>query len=270
MSPNSADRHYYLVYAAAREAALLAWLRRQLRDDEDVEFINVSEAVGVLMIAGPQARNILAECSDADMTNENFRWLTVRDINIGGVKTRAMRVTYCGELGWELHIPIAKMATVYRAITGAKSATEIVLIGSAALNAMRMEKAYRSGHELTPEVTLAEAGMLRFVGAQKFQGREASIAASQKWALVYLMLDEPDEVQADPLGGEAVLCDGEVVGRISSGGYGYECKHYLAFAYISIDAATVGNELEVLILSEPRRAVIVAEPIRDAQNLLLR
>ena len=266
------DNHYYLVYAAAREAALLNWMERQVREGEAVCFNNVSETYGVQMLAGPESRAILAQCTDAPLDNAAFPWLTTRLITVAGIdKVRAMRVTYSGELGWELHSPMHGMAAIYRALIAADDG-DLVHVGSAALNAMRMEKAYRSGHELTHEVTMAESGILRFARNCEFQGREATVAAARKWTLVYLQLDEPADGQpnADPLGAESVWLGGRMVGRISSGGYGYAVGHYLGFAYVAPEAADLGTELEVLVLGTPRRAVVMEQPLRDPHNKLAR
>ncbi len=267
------DHHYYLVYAALREAALYDWMAQQVRAGEDVSFNNVSEAYGVIMLAGPQSRKIFAECTGAPLNNAAFAWLTTRTVSVAGVENvRAMRVTYTGELGWELHVPMAGMAAVYRALTSTRHSAGMVHIGSEALNAMRMEKAYRSGHELTHEVTIAEAGVARFARGSGFQGRDATLAPAQKWTLVCLQLDEPTPRQpnADPLGAESVWHQGRVVGRISSGGYGYAVGQYLGFAYVAPEAAAVGAELEVLVLGTPRRAVVAGQPLRDPHNNLPR
>ena len=278
------DNHYYLVYAAAREAALLNWMEQQVRRGESVRFNNVSQAVGVLMLAGPKSRKILAECTNTALDNARFGWLSMQTLSLAGIKNvRAMRVTYTGELGWELHIPMQGMRAIYKALTTARHADGMVHIGSAALNAMRMEKGYRSGHELSNEVTMAEAGMLRFArggggdgggGDGEFQGRTATVARAQRWQLVCLCLDEPPDGQplADPLGSEAVCRRkrAEVVGRISSGGYGYATERYLAFAYVTPDAASADGELDVWVLGTPRRAVVIKQPLRDPHNELLR
>ena len=140
-------------------------MTNQVHDDEAVRFTNQSETRGVYMLAGPKSRDILAQCTDAPLDNAGFPWLSARSIAVAGVEDiRAMRVSYTGELGWELHIPMPGMTAVYRALTSTAPGAGMVHIGSKALNAMRMEKSYRSGHELTNEVTMAEAGVVRFAG----------------------------------------------------------------------------------------------------------
>ena len=267
------DNLYYTVYAAAREAALLNWMRGQVRDGEAVEFRNVSEDYGVVMLCGPAARRILAECTDAALDNASFRWLSTQEINVAGVDgVRAMRVTYTGELGWELHVPMAGMLDVYNALMSTSHSDAIVHIGSATLNAARMEKAYRSGHEITNEVTVTEADVARFARAEGYQGAELTMQPATRWVLTYLQLDEPaaDAVQCDPLGSESVWKDGKPVGQISSGGYGYDQGRYLAYAYIKPDLNVVGTEFEVMVMGEPRRAVIVEQCVYDPDNLLPR
>ena len=267
------DNHYYMVYAAVREAALLNWMEEEVRTGEEVSFNNVSEDYGVIMLAGPAARRILSECSDAVLDNANFRWLSSQHISVAGVdQVRAMRVTYTGELGWELHVPMAGMLDVYSALVSTSQSEGMVHIGSATLNAVRMEKAYRSGSEITNEVTISEGDVTRFAREGGFQGAEESLIPASRWVLAYLQLDEPaaDAVQSDPLGSESVWHNGTPVGQVSSGGYGYDQGRYLAFAYIKPELNRVGTEFEVLVMGEPRRAVIVEQCVYDPQNLLPR
>ena len=148
----------------------------------------------------------------------------------------------------------------------------VVPIGSATLNAVRMEKAYRSGHEITSEVTIMEANVERFARLDGFQGANATLQPANRWVLSYLQLDEPgtDEIQSDPLGSESVWHNGKAVGQISSGGYGYHIGAYLAFAYIKPALNVVGNEFEVLVLGKPRRAVVIEQPVYDAASQLPR
>jgi dimethylglycine dehydrogenase len=166
-----------MVYAAVREAALLNWMEEEVRTGEEVSFNNVSEDYGVIMLAGPAARRILSECSDAVLDNANFRWLSSQHISVAGVdQVRAMRVTYTGELGWELH----GMLDVYSALVSTSQSEGMVHIGSATLNAVRMEKAYRSGSEITNEVTISEGDVTRFAREGGFQGAEESLIPASR------------------------------------------------------------------------------------------
>ena len=264
-----AEGRYYAVYAAAKEASLLNWLEEQRLEDEAVGFDNVSEAYGVIMLAGPLSRDILAACTDAALDNRSFRWLSTQHITVAGVEqVRALRVTYTGELGWELHVPMAGMRAVYDALVTVGEPRGLVHVGSATLNAMRVEKAYKSGHEITNEVTLAEADLARFSRVEGFQGADASLAAPSKWVLACLQLEEPtaDQPQADPLGSESIWRDGRCVGSITSGGYGYGVEAFLAWAYLDPTQAAPDNELEVMVLGQPRKARVLAEAVWDADN----
>ena len=263
------EDRFYAVYAAAKEASLLNWMEEQRQEAEAVSFDNVSESYGVLMLAGPRARDILAACTDSPLGNAAFRWLSAQEIAVAGQPgVRALRVTYTGELGWELHIPMTAMRPVYDALVAAGEPLGLVHVGSATLNAMRMEKAYKSGHEITNEVTLMEAGLERFTRDGGFQGAEISLGAPEKWVVAYLRLEEPaaGQPQADPLGSESVWRDGACVGSIASGGYGYATGAWLGWAYVRPAAAAPGTELDVLVLGEPRRAKVLAEAVFDPAN----
>jgi dimethylglycine dehydrogenase len=156
-----ADR-FYLVCAAFFEQRLLDHLAHQ-RAGEDVEIILRSNDWAALALAGPRARDVLAACTDADLSNAGFRWLTAQEIEVGKVKLLALRMSYSGELGWEFHIPRDGALAVYDALWAAGEAHGIADYGSFAMNAMRMEKGFPGAGELTNEVTLPEANVMRFV-----------------------------------------------------------------------------------------------------------
>jgi dimethylglycine dehydrogenase len=247
----------------------LNWLEEQRRAGAEVCFDNVSEFYGVLMLAGPLSREILAACTDSPLDNQTFRWLSARQITVAGVdRIRTLRVSYTGELGWELHIPMAGMQTVYDALVAVGKPLGLVHVGSATLNAMRMEKAYKSGHELTNEVTLAEADLRRFARPDGFQGAAITLAQAERWALAYIRLDEPpDELpNADPLGSESIWINGEYIGTVASGGFAYSVNAYLLWAYVKPAYAAPGTVVEVMTLGFPRRGVVLAETVWDPQN----
>lgn len=259
---------FYLVYAAAKEAALLQWMREQRVPGEAVGFDDFSETRGVLMLAGPRSREILSRCTDEVLDNAGFRWLSGRSIQVAGVAdVRALRVTYTGELGWELHIPMDGMRQVYEALIAASAPLGLTHVGVAAMNAMRMEKFYKSGHEITPEVTLAEAGLTRFARSDGFQGAAESLAPPSRWALALLRLEEPaGGAGADPLGSESIWKDGAVVGAVTSGGFGYGIGAYLSWAYLRPDLAAPGAEVEIMVLGAPRSATVIDGAVWDPDN----
>ena len=262
------DTRFYLVYAAAREAALLDWMQAQLLEGEDVAFENVSNKYGILMLAGPNARDVLAKSISVSLDSRDFPWLSLQHGEISGVaNARLMRVGYSGELGWELHIPIEGMPQIHDAIVESGSDFGLTRVGMAALNSMRMEKAYRSGSEITNEVTLAEADVLRFARNDGFQGAEPSRANPSKWMLALLRLDEPTGgIIAYPLGSESVWKDSRAIGAITSGGYGYDVGAYLAWSYLHPSCACAGERLEVMVMGEMRGAEVIDGVPFDPNN----
>ncbi|MGI9412588.1 MAG: FAD-dependent oxidoreductase, partial [Hyphomicrobiales bacterium] len=232
-----ADDRFYLAFAAFSELKVLDWLNQHRNDGEDVTVDNVSEDFGCLVLSGPKSRDVLHQVTQAPLDNESFRWLSAQTIEVAGAEVRALRVSYVGELGWELHVPMADMPAVYDALWTAGEAHGIGNFGSYALNAMRLEKGFKGASELTNEVTLPEADVMRFCKLDKgdFIGREATLRSQEgdrPWACVYLDVVAGD---ADCLGSETVYLNGRRVGAISSGGYGHWVGRSLAFAYVEPD-----------------------------------
>ncbi|MFQ5610170.1 MAG: aminomethyltransferase family protein, partial [Woeseiaceae bacterium] len=173
----AADR-FYLLSAAGAELRDLDHLSQGKLDAEQVEIANVTDHRGVLVLAGPNSRDVLASLTDEPLDSDNFRWLTGKEITVAGVPARALRVNYVGELGWELHPAMADLETVYDAIHKAGEAHGIADFGLYAVNSLRLEKAYRGwGAELTNEVTMLDADMERFIKLDKddFTGRDATL-----------------------------------------------------------------------------------------------
>ncbi|WP_147124259.1 FAD-dependent oxidoreductase [Shimia ponticola] len=263
----AADR-FYLVCAAFFEQRLLDHLAAQM-NGEDATVTALSAEWSALAINGPLSRDVLGSCTDADLSNAAFRWLSAQEITVAGHKIWAMRVSYAGELGWELHMPNAACLDVYQALWAAGEPMGIADYGSFAMNVMRMEKGFKGAGELTNEVTLAEADVLRFARSDKdYLGRNKTLNTDLPWVCAYLEID-PDGV-ADGHGGEAVMLDGKVVGSTASVAFGPTVGKILAFAYIKPAAAEPGTELEVVIHGEPRPARVLAEPAYDPQSLLPR
>jgi len=274
------DRNtFYLVCAAFFEQRLLDHLESHKRDGEAVQMENLSSAWAALSLNGPRSRDILGACAiTADsqpypLDNVNFPWLSQRRIEIAGRDAWAFRMSYAGELGWEIHGPQEHMLEIYDALWSAGEPHGIADYGSFAMNAMRMEKMFKGAGELTNEVTLPEADVMRFVKLDKgdFIGKaatQASAAGDLPWICAYLAI-EPDG-EWDGHGGEAVLLDGEVVGSTASVAFGHTVGKILAFAYIKPYAAKPGTYLEVVLAGAPRSATVLDEPVYDPQSLLPR
>ncbi|MEX3015434.1 FAD-dependent oxidoreductase [Gymnodinialimonas hymeniacidonis] len=260
-----AGDRFYLVCAAFFEQRLLDHLA-QHRDGEEVTFTALSDSWGALSLNGPRSRDVLAACTNARLENASFRWLSTQQIDIAGHDVWALRMSYAGELGWELHMPFTAMADVYAALWQAGQTHGIADYGSFAMNVMRMEKGFKGAGELTNEVTLAEADVLRFARTDKeYLGRDLSLNSDLQWVCAYLEI-EPDG-KIDGHGGEAVMHDGRVVGSTASVVHSPTVGKGLAFAYIVPEAAVPGTALEVVIHGTPRPARVLAEPAYDPQNL---
>ncbi|WP_170751977.1 FAD-dependent oxidoreductase [Ruegeria lacuscaerulensis] len=263
-----AENRFYLVCAAFFEQRLLDHLTQQ-RAEEDVQIAALSSDWSALSLNGPRSRDVLARCTDADLTNAGFRWLSAQEITIAGHKVWAFRMSYAGELGWELHMPNAACLDVYTALWAAGEPHGIADYGSFAMNVMRMEKGFKGAGELTNEVTLAEADVLRFARADKeYLGKDKTLNTDLPWICAYLEIEQDGEI--DGHGGEAVMLNGRVVGSTASVVYGHTVGKILAFAYIKPEAATPGTALQVVIHGQSRAARVLGEPAYDPQSLLPR
>ncbi len=262
-----AQDRYYLVCAAFFEQRLLDHLRgARIFDKNSVAIISRSAQWSALSLNGPKARDVLGACTDADLSNAGFRWLSARQIGIASHDVWAFRMSYAGELGWELHMPNDACLDVYNALWAAGEAHRIADYGSFAMNVMRMEKGFKGAGELTNEVTLAEADVLRFARTDKdYLGRDETLNSDLPWICAYLEIEPDGEI--DGHGGEAVLLNGRVVGSTASVVYGHTVGKILAFAYIKPDAAIAGTELQLIIHGTPRAARVLAEPAYDPQSL---
>ena len=263
-----AEDKFYLVCAAFFEQRMLDHLAAQ-RADEEVTITALSSTWGALSLNGPLSRDVLAACTDARLGNAAFRWLSAQQITVAGHSIWAFRMSYAGELGWELHMPFEAMADVYTALWQAGQTHGIADYGSFAMNVMRMEKGFKGAGELTNEVTLAEADVLRFARSDKdYLGRDKTLNADLPWVCAYLEIEPDGEI--DGHGGEAVMLNGTVVGSTASVAFGHTVGKILAFAYIKPHAAAPGTALEVVIHGKPRTARVLGEPAYDPQSLLPR
>ncbi len=260
---------FYLVSASAAELHDLDWLERHAPSGGGVTIENVTERYGALLATGPRARDLLARLSNAPLDDERFPSRGCREIAVAGVPVRALRISYAGELGWELHHPIEKASALYQALMSAGEELGAAPFGFRALNSLRLEKAYRGwGSELSLEVSPLAAGLARFVRLDKgdFIGRQALLGQAgrePRERLAYLAVDTAD---ADAFGGQAVFADGRVTGIVTSGGYGHVVGRSIAFAYVEPASAAPGTALEVEILGERRPARVLAEALYDPAN----
>ena len=261
-----AEDHYYLVCAAFFENRLLDILNTHKAGRSDVQIILRSDDWGALALNGPKAPAILATCTDLDLSQNAFPWLSAKCIKLAGHDVWALRMSYAGEQGWELHLPNDAMLDVYDALWAAGVVHGITDYGSFAMNTLRMEKAFKGAGELTNEVTLAEADVLRFARKDKdYIGKDATLSSDLRWICAYLEIDT-DGIN-DGHGGEAVLNNGRVVGAISSITYAHSVGKILAFAYMTPTAHKIGEMVEVVIAGTPRKGRILGAPAYDPDSL---
>ena len=262
--------HFYVLSAAAAQLHDFDQLNWCKREGEHVAIADVTDDYGVLVLAGPKARDVLSPCTKTDLSNGKFSWLTGREVAVAGVQgVRLLRVNYVGELGWELHVPMADMPKVFDALMAAGKPHGVRLFGTYAMNSLRMEKAYRGwGSELTTEVDMFEASMERFIRLNKedFIGKAASLSRRQHGPRMKLVYMEVDNTDSDCVGNEPVYLNGTAVGVTTSGGYGHAVNKSLAFAYVPPQLTAPGTEFEVLVYNERRAARLIPEPVWDKDN----
>jgi len=265
----AADR-FYMVSGPMGEVRDFDWFDQHIAHDEDVTITDLSTTLGVLVVAGPNSRELIARCTDQDMSHKGFPWLRGKRVTVCGVEVLALRVGFTGALGWELHAPIADLKTVYDGLWAAGEDLGVANFGSHALNSLRMEKAYLTRFELTHDIGPVQAGVGRFVRKDKtYIGSDTldEPTTGNDWRLVYLDVDADD---ADCHGGEGVFNGDRAVGLTTSGGYGFTVEKSLAFAYVDEASAAPGTTLQVLILNDLRDATVLESPVFDPANDTMR
>ncbi len=269
----SADS-FYLVSAGALQRLDHDYLQKHMPTDGSVVFTQLTGSTGVLVLAGPRSRQLLQRVSDADLSNEAFRWLTAQDIRVGAAPVNAMRVNYVGELGWELHHPIEYQNHIFDALFAAGEDLGLKPFGIRAMDSMRIEKSYRMvGTELSIEYSAYESAMDRFVKMDKgdFLGRDALLAWQERGIDNLLVtLEVADVVDADALGNNALTKNGEVIGRATGGGHGFRVGKSLALGMVKPACAEPGTTLEIEILGKSYPATVVPDSPFDTKQERLR
>jgi glycine cleavage system aminomethyltransferase T/glycine/D-amino acid oxidase-like deaminating enzyme len=250
------------------------WIRRHLPGDGSVQVHDTTSAWACLGIWGPYARDVLAPLTPHDLSDTAFPYLSVRDISVGDVPVRALRVTYVGELGWELYCPSEYGLTLWRTVWEAGRPFDMLAGGYRAIDSLRLEKGYRAwGADITPDETPYEGGVGFCVKLDKpggFVGQDALVEARERGPrtrLACLALEDPRSVA---LGNEPVRVGGEVVGRVTSGGYGYTVKRSIAYAYLPPDKASPGTEVAVEIFGRWVAGEVMTEPLFDPEGERIR
>jgi 4-methylaminobutanoate oxidase (formaldehyde-forming) len=269
-----AEDHFWIVTGTAFGNHDLGWMRRNASEDESVAIRDVTSAYACLGIWGPVARTILESVTTDDVSNEAFPYLTARRISVGHVPVTALRVTYVGELGWELYCPMEYGLALWDTLWAAGGPHGLVAGGYRAIDSLRLEKGYRVwSSDITPEDNPYEAGLgfaVRLNKSGAFIGQEALLAANERppaRRLACLVLDDPLAVA---LGNEPVHVRGEVVGRVTSGGYGFAIERSIAYAWLPAGLSEVGQRVEVDVFHERVGGEVANEPLYDPTGARIR
>ncbi len=265
---------FYLVSAGALEAHDFDSLEKLLPADGSVRIDKVTTQRGVLVVAGPRSREVLARVADIDVSNEAFPWLTARRLSTKAAGLIAMRVNFVGELGYELHHPIEMQNHIFDVLMAAGASFGIRPFGIRAMESLRLEKSYKLvGRELSIEYAALEFGLDRFVDFKKgpFLGRDALVTwVGKGFENRLVTLEVQGATDADARGSEPVTKDGAAIGRTTSGGYGWRAGKSLALAMVRPEFSNIGSEVDVRILGETRRAIVIADSPYDPKNEALR
>ena len=267
-----AEQRFRIVTGTAFGRHDLSWIQEHAPVDGSVEIEEVTSAYACIGLWGPAARSILSRLTPVDVSNAAFPYMSARELPVGPVPCLALRVTYVGELGWELYCPSEFGLRLWDTIWEAGAAHSLVAGGYKAVDSMRLEKGYRVwGSDIGPEVDPYQAGLGFCVKLDKgdFIGRDALVKKGESPAdtrLVCLVLDEPHSVA---LGSEPVRIGGKTVGRVTSGGYGYTVGKSISYAFVPSEVAT-GAAVEVEIFGSWVSGRVSDEPLYDPKGETIR
>ena len=265
---------FYLVSAGAFQRLDHDWILKWMPKDGSVQFENLTNSIGVLVVSGPKARELMKRVSKDDFSNENFKWLSSKQINVGHAPVNAMRVNFVGELGWELHHPMEYQNHIFDKLMEAGKDLGLKPYGIRAMNSLRVEKSYKLvGTELSIEYSPYESGLDRFVHPNK--GNFIGLDALNKWREKgfqnkLVTLEVHNITDADVLGNNPIYQNGKVVGRATGGDFGFRLNKSIALGMVKPELATTGQKLKIDILGKMHEAVILDESPYDPENKLLR
>lgn len=246
------------------------WLEKVARESnfEEVEITDITKQLACFGIWGPNARKILQKVTNEDLSNQAFGFMHSKMIELGGVNLRATRITYVGELGWELYVPADDALKVWLVILEAGKEFNLRPCGYRAIESLRLEKGYRAwAGEINSETNPFEAGLGFAVSMKKdnFVGKAAieRLKDNLNRKLTALTFDDIKDVA---MGNEPIFVNNSVVGRVKSAGQGYTIKKAIAYAYLPAEIAKVGTKVEVEMFGTKKTATIEAEPLFDPQS----
>ena len=231
-----AEDEYYIVTGTGFATHDFDWIKRNIPTGMNAQLFDMTSANAVLSLMGPKSRSILQAVTADDMSTATFPFGQIKTIGIGGCPVNAMRITYVGELGWELHLPVEYATQVYQTIMQAGKSFDIRNAGYRAIESLRLEKGYRAwGSDIGPDHTPIEAGLSWAVKTKReinFKGRSAIVdqqKAGVKKMLACFTVDDPNVIL---LGRETIYRNGTRAGWLSSGGFGYTLQQPIGYGYV--------------------------------------
>jgi 4-methylaminobutanoate oxidase (formaldehyde-forming) len=270
-----AEDSYYVITGTGFAARDFNWITTHIPEGLRVTAQDVTSSRCVLGLMGPRSREVLAAVTDVDLSNEAFPFATCQDVIIAGAVVRALRVTFVGELGWELHIPSESALAVYDALMKAGQPLGLSNAGYRAIESLRLEKGYRIwGADLSPDYSPLEAGLgwaLKLKSDVPFLGREAlekQKSSTLRKRLVFFSVDDPNVVL---LGRETIYRDGQRVGWLSSGGFGYTLNKSVGMGYVRQESGVATEFLttgsyELEVACQRVRCQLHLRPLYDPDN----
>jgi dimethylglycine dehydrogenase len=267
-----AEDDFFLITAAVAQWHDLEWLQNHLPDGTGVSLTDVTRDFSCQILSGPKSREILGSLTDADLSQP---WLSHQSVQLGGTWVQLVRVSFAGELGWEVHSKVEDTAKVHEMLTEAGTPLGLKPFGMFALNALRIEKGYRAWKgDLSTDYSMLEAGLDRFVKLDKpqdFPGKAALLSEKQQGVQKRFVTLVVDAGTADAPYMSTILHEGSVVGETTSGAWGYRVGASIALGMLRADLAVPGTELEIDIYGEKCRAVVQPDrPLWDPENTRLR
>ncbi|WP_341861965.1 FAD-dependent oxidoreductase [Gymnodinialimonas sp. 57CJ19] len=267
-----AEDTFWILGGGAAERYHLRFFNQNPLPD-GTHFESLTEATCGFNVAGPNARKLLARLTNADLSNDAFPFFRSASISAAGVDCVAIRVSFTGDLGWELHCAEADQITLYTALLDAAADLGAGPVGSRALMSLRLEKGYGSwGRDYSPEYWPQESGLGGLIkGDKEFLNRDSWLNIANRAPRETMHLLSIEATTADASGAEPVfLPDGTAIGQVSSGGYGYSVGQSLALAYLKAGSVKAGDAVHVAILGQPHNARVLPEPPFDPSGHRLR
>jgi dimethylglycine dehydrogenase len=267
------EDHFYMVGSGMAERYHQRYFNAVERPDA-VSFESLTEAYCGFNVAGPKSRELLSRMTQTDMSNDSWKFMRSKQITIAGIEAIALRVSFTGDLGWEVYVPTEHQLKLYEALLETGADLGVRPVGGRSLGSLRIEKGYGSwSREYSPEYWPQEVGLDRLIKMDKpeFMGKEAYAAIKDNPPRELLVNLIVETTNADASGGEPIfLPDGTPVGRVSSGAYGYSVEKSVALCFIKAEHAVAGAEFDVAILGKPHRAVMLDAPAFDPKGERLR